>query len=66
MIHIRQKNSVGTNTYGVVITDGYGGENQPPIEQHPSILEHPELFEIVDTDIPEHYQNLIYTSDINP
>lgn len=60
MIHIRYINSINTNTYTIVITDGYGGEGEPPLQEHPSIVEHPELFEIVDQDIPEHHQYLNY------
>jgi len=53
MRHIRQINSVGTDSYTVVIAN-------EPLEQHPSILEHPELFEISEDDIPEKYQYLNY------
>ena len=59
MKHIRQINSVGTNTYTVVITDGYGGEGQPPLEEHPSVVNMPEIFEIADCDIPERPQYCI-------
>ena len=53
MRHIRQINSVGTNSYTVVIAN-------EPLEQHPSILEHPELFEISEDEIPEKHQYLNY------
>ncbi len=53
MRHIRQINSVGTDSYTVVIAN-------EPLEQHPSILEHPELFEISEDDIPEKHQYLNY------
>ncbi len=53
MRHIRQINSVGTNSYTVVIAN-------EPLEQHPSILEHPEWFEISEDDIPEKHQYLNY------
>ena len=39
MRHIRQINSVGTESYTVVIAN-------EPLEQHPSIVENPTLFEI--------------------
>ena len=58
MKHIRQTNSVGTNTYTIVVTTDW---NQP-LEEHPSIVEHPELFEISEEPIPEQHQYLIYES----
>lgn len=58
MIHIRQKNSVETNTYTIVITDGW----DKPLSEHPSIVEHPELFELVMCDIPDQVQYLNYVS----
>lgn len=63
MRHIKQ---VDTTTrgediaYTVVITTGYGGVNEPPLEQHPSIVENPTLFVIVDQDIPSDAQYLNY------
>ena len=51
MRHIRQINSVGTDSYTVVIAN-------EPLEQHPSILKNPELFEISEDEIPEKYQYL--------
>ena len=56
MKHIRQINSVGTNTYTVIKTDDW----DKPLEEHPSIIEHPETFEIADCDIPNQHQYLIY------
>ena len=63
-MHIRQKNSsyVEGEAYTVVITTGYGGEGQPSLSEHPSIVEHPETFEITDEPIPEHKQYGIYES----
>ena len=58
MKHIRQINSVATDSYTVVNTDRW---NQP-LEQHPSIVEHPELFEISEQEIPLEHQYLIYES----
>jgi hypothetical protein len=49
MRHIRQINSVGTDSYTVVIA-------QEPLEQHPTIVLHPDLFEISDSNIPEKHQ----------
>jgi len=54
MIHIRQKD---LTTYTVVLI----GDWDKPIEEHPSIIEHPEVFEIADCELPtEHLQYLIY------
>jgi hypothetical protein len=49
MRHIRQINSVGTDSYTVVVA-------QEPFEEHPSVVLHPDLFEISDSDIPEKHQ----------
>ena len=49
MRHIRQINSVGTNSYTVVIA-------QEPLEEHQSVVLHPDLFEVSDSDIPEFHQ----------
>lgn len=60
MEHIKQKtlgiSSKQDEVYTVVITDGY-----TDLSLHPSIIEHPDLFEIVDQDIPEDHQLLNYT-----
>jgi hypothetical protein len=42
--------------YTVVDTTGW----TLPLNEHPSIVENPEIFEIVDEEIPEHAQTLIY------
>lgn len=56
MRHIRQI-EIGIKkeieTYTVVIAE-------EPLEQHNSIIEHPDLFEIVDGEIPEYVQYLSY------
>ena len=60
MEHIRQKLNASANksdvAYTVVVTDGY-----TDLTTHPSIVEHPDLFEIVDVDLPTEYQFLNYT-----
>ena len=56
MKHIRQINSVGTDSYTIVNTDSW----TLPLEEHPSIIEHPELFEISEEEIPKQHQYLIY------
>ena len=49
MRHIRQINSVGTNSYTAVIAN-------EPLEQHPSIVNHSDLFEISEDELPEYIQ----------
>lgn len=58
MIHIRQKMADGfmPEAYTVVDTSDWGGT----LESHPSIVNHPDLFEIVNAPIPENAQYLIY------
>lgn len=61
MQHIRQKLDLAAKqetAYTIVITDNW----TLPLEQHPSIVEHPEIFEIVDTDVPENAQYLNYAN----
>lgn len=58
MEHIRQINSVGTNTYTVVLTDGW----DKPLVEHPSIVERPDIFEISYDEIPEYIQYVNYES----
>jgi hypothetical protein len=58
MKHIRQINSINTNTYTVIDTTDWMGT----IEDHPSVVEHPELFEISEDEIPTEHQYLIYES----
>jgi hypothetical protein len=53
MRHIRQINSVGTDSYTVVVA-------QEPLEEHSSIVHHPDLFEISEDEIPEQHQYLNY------
>lgn len=60
MKHIRQINTVGQEYYGLVITNGW--ENN--LENHPSIKENPELFEISEDEIPEKVQYLEYKNII--
>jgi hypothetical protein len=60
MEHIRQKSSATgrslNSTYTVVVTTGW----TLPLTEHPSIVEHPEIFEIVNEEIPDHAQYLNY------
>jgi len=52
--HIRQKNSVGTNSYTIVDLTGYVGE----LTAHPTIVNNPDLFEISEDAIPESHQKV--------
>lgn len=56
MKHIRQINSVGTNTYTIVNVENYNGE----LETHPLIINNPDLFEISEDELPEFIQYVIY------
>jgi len=49
MRHIRQINSVGTNSYAVVIAE-------EPLENHRSIINYPDIFEISEDELPEYIQ----------
>ena len=63
MEHIRQIGSSANanESYIVVKTDDWSLS----LEVHPSIIEHPELFEIVDCDVPNNFSYLIYQSNSN-
>ena len=61
MKHIRQIDSVILTPYTIVVIDNWN----KPLEEHPSVIEHPELFEIANCEIPELRQYLNYTSDGN-
>jgi len=60
MEHIRQKINLLLKdvevAYTVVITTGW----TLPLNQHPSMIEHPEIFEISEDIIPEDAQYLKY------
>ena len=61
MEHIRQKidlSARGEIAYTVVNTEGW----TLPLEEHPSIVQHPELFEVSLDEIPENFQILNYQS----
>ena len=59
-MHIRQKidltNKASEIAYTVVITTDW----TLPLDQHPSIVEHPEVFEITEDEIPDNAQFLNY------
>jgi hypothetical protein len=56
MKHIRQINSVVTNSYTVVITDNYIGE----LENHPILIQFPNDFEISEDELPAYIQYVNY------
>ena len=56
MKHIRQINSVGTNSYTVVNIDNYVGE----LENHLIFIAFPNTFEISEEELPEYVQYVIY------
>jgi hypothetical protein len=59
MKHIRAIATINTNTYTIVKTDDW----TQPLEEHPCILEHPELYEVADCEIPSYIQYLIYNQE---
>ncbi|CAB5218804.1 hypothetical protein UFOVP215_21 [uncultured Caudovirales phage] len=59
MIHIRKKDSSfdPNIAYSVVVTSNWN----EPLEQHPTMVLEPDVFEIADCDIPSHAQYMTYT-----
>jgi len=53
MRHIRYTQTVGTDSYTVIVAE-------EPLEQHISIVQHPELFDITEDELPEKYQFWLY------
>lgn len=58
MQYIRQK-ADKDSVLTVVVAEG-------DLTKHPAIIDHPELFEIVEGEIPKDTQFLNYVSDIEP
>ena len=56
MKHIRQINSVGTNSYTIVNLDNYIGE----LENHPIFIDYLDLFEISEDELPAYIQYVNY------
>ena len=56
MKHIRQINSVGTNSYTIVNLDNYTGE----LENHPILVDYSDSFEISEDELPEYIQYVNY------
>jgi len=56
MKHIRQINSVGTDSYTVVITDNYVGE----LEDHQILTQFPDDFEVSEDELPNYVQYVMY------
>jgi cell fate (sporulation/competence/biofilm development) regulator YmcA (YheA/YmcA/DUF963 family) len=52
MKHIRQINSVNTNTYTIVLLDNYDGQ----MEEHPIFNAFQDAFEISENDLPDFVQ----------
>ncbi len=52
MKHIRQINSVNTNTYTIVLLDNYDGV----MEEHPIFNAFPDAFEIAENELPDFVQ----------
>lgn len=63
MEHIRQIGSSFNSNESYIVVDV--NEWTLPLTSHPSIVENPELFEIVDCEIPSHFQYLIYQNNNN-
>jgi hypothetical protein len=59
MKHIRQINSVNTNTYTIVDLSNYDGV----MEEHPIFGEFPNLFEISEQNLPDYIQYVTYNID---
>ena len=57
MLHIRQKSTATGKSlhsnYTVVITDKWKAKD---LHKHPAVVEHPQIFEVVDEEIPDHAQ----------
>jgi hypothetical protein len=56
MKHIVQINSIGTNLYTLVNTENYLGD----LEEHPLIINQPDVFMISEDEIPIIKQYVIY------
>ena len=60
MEHIRQKINLALKGVEIAYTVVDTTEWTLPLNQHPSIVEHPELFEISSDEIPDNAQYLKY------
>jgi len=59
MKHIRQINSVNTNTYTIVLLDNYDGI----LEDHPIFNAFPNAFEIAENELPDFVQYVSFEID---
>ena len=59
MKHIRQINSVNTNTYTIVLLDNYNGI----MEEHPIFEAIPNTFEIAENELPDFVQYVSFEID---
>jgi hypothetical protein len=62
MKHIRQINTVGTDTYTVVITDTYIGD----LENHSILTQFPNAFEVSEDELPAYIQYVMYSEPAVP
>lgn len=57
MLHIRQKSTATGKSlysnYTVIKTDNFKAKD---LHKHPAVVEHPQIFEVVNEDIPDHAQ----------
>ena len=60
MEHIRQKIDIANKGIEIAYTVVNTTDWTLPLNQHPSIVEHPELFEISEDTIPDNAQYLNY------
>jgi len=60
MEHIRQKIDIANKGIEIAYTVVNTSDWMLPLSQHPSIVEHPELFEISEDVIPDNAQYLNY------
>ena len=56
MKHIVQINSIGTSLYTIVNLDNYIGE----LENHPFVINQPDMFRVSEDEIPEYVQYVSY------
>ena len=59
MKHIRQINSINTNTYTIVDLSNYNGV----MEEHPIFGAYPNMFEISEQSLPSYIQYVSYDID---
>jgi hypothetical protein len=63
MKHIRKRDSVTNKIINEIYTVVITKEWTLPLEQHPSVIENPEVFEVIDCELPDYYQQMFYVSN---